>query len=126
MSEPTPLRPVEVPEPAKEDLTDSVWLKAVMQLAESQAKAQETQTDRIVEAFQQESKANRAAVGTLQKESREGLAEVRSVVNRNTMALVVVALVGFASVVAIAAGQTMGLTVGPDGLTVHSAESIEP
>lgn len=123
MSEPTPLRPMESP-PA--ELTDNAWLTAVMKLAERQAASAEVQTDRLVDAFRAESLANRQAVQALQKESRKGLAEVRSVVNRNTMALVIVALVGFVAIVAVSASGNMGVDLSTSGLSVTTEAAEAP
>lgn len=96
------------------------WLNLVTTMVTQQTEAAERQTDRLVEAFKTESESNRAAIKSLEEESRQGLGEVRSVVNRNTIALVIVALVGFAAVTAVAAGQVMNLNLSPEGVTTSA------
>jgi len=110
---------------ADEDLSDSVWLKAVMRLSEVSSKSNEKQTDRIVEAFKTESAANREAINALKQETHQGLAELRANVNRNTLAMVAVALVGFIALVAVAAGSSLDLNMSTSGITVSTAQAAE-
>jgi hypothetical protein len=110
---------------ADEDLSDSVWLKAVMRLSEASSKSNEKQTDRIVEAFKTESAANREAINALKQETHQGLAELRANVNRNTLAMVAVALVGFIALVAVAAGSSLDLNMSTSGITVSTAQAAE-
>lgn len=97
--------------------SERVWLDAVMRLAEANAEAQERQTDRLVEAFAGESQANRDAIA-------DGLAEVRTSLNRNSIGVVLVALVGFAALVAMSAGTGLDFAVGPSGLVVGAEAAI--
>ena len=110
---------------ADEDLSDTVWLKAVMRLSEASSKSNEKQTDRIVEAFKTESAANREAINALKQETHQGLAELRANVNRNTLAMVAVALVGFIALVAVAAGSSLDLNMSTSGITVSTAQAAE-
>lgn len=110
---------------ADEDLNDTVWLKAVMRLSEASSRSNEKQTDRIVEAFKIESAANRDAINSLKQETHRGLEELRSNVNRNTLAMVAVALVGFIALVAVAAGSSLDLNMSTSGITVSTAQAAE-
>jgi hypothetical protein len=110
---------------ADEDLNDTVWLKAVMRLSEASSRSNEKQTDRIVEAFKIESAANRDAINALKQETHRGLEELRANVNRNTLAMVAVALVGFIALVAVAAGSSLDLNMSTSGITVSTAQAAE-
>jgi hypothetical protein len=96
-----------------------------MRLSEASSKSNEKQTDRIVEAFKTESAANREAINALKQETHQGLAELRANVNRNTLAMVAVALVGFIALVAVAAGSSLDLNMSTSGITVSTAQAAE-
>lgn len=115
------------PEPVLKALAPSEheWLKLFQQMQTQQTDSQERQTDRLVEAFGSQMEANRGAIDGLRTDTTSGLTEVRGAMNRNSIAVVVVALVGFAALVAMATGSTLDFAVGPEGLVV-GAEAAEP
>jgi hypothetical protein len=67
----------------------------------------------------------REAINALKQETHQGLAELRANVNRNTLAMVAVALVGFIALVAVAAGSSLDLNMSTSGITVSTAQAAE-